>query len=309
PARPSVRARGSALGAVVEQARQQELGVITPARRVQAGDNVETVAAIGDRHRVEEAQERLRNPSLERIPLAGLHPGQEVCPELAHLRRPPGRAAGSLGPHCPLSGMPVMSETIGRPTWAKTSWSGPWMPVRSGMKIRASRTYGPYWARIGPNSKAWRGGSAASNTRAPSSGGTGIRLKMNRATLISTKISRTFRTPTWPGLDATFCSTRKTTPPITAMTRFDTGPAAATIASPVRPLRRFAKLTGVGLAQPIPTPAEVARRRVAQPVGHPGMEELMDRERDQDDDRGGNERRSGLVHLAIVPALWDLPPV
>jgi hypothetical protein len=53
----------------VEQACQQELGVITPARRVQAGDNVETVAAIGDRHRVEHGEERPGDPPVESRPL------------------------------------------------------------------------------------------------------------------------------------------------------------------------------------------------------------------------------------------------
>ena len=35
-----------------------------------------------------------------------------------------------------------------------------------------------------------------------------------------------------------------------AMTRFESGPAAATIASPRRPPSRFIGLTGVGFAQP-----------------------------------------------------------
>ena len=44
-----------------------------------------------------------------------------------------------------------------------------------------------------------------------------------------------------------------------ARTRLESGPAAATIASPRRPPCRFIGLTGVGLAQP--NPKALARRR------------------------------------------------
>ena len=50
---------------------------------------------------------------------------------------------------------------------------------------------------------------------------------------------------TWPA-----SSKRRTNAPISAITRFESGPATATMTSPLRRLRRFAGLTGVGLAQP-----------------------------------------------------------
>ena len=49
-----------------------------------------------------------------------------------------------------------------------------------------------------------------------------------------------------------------------ARTRFESGPAAATIASPVRPPSRLSGLTGVGLAQPKPKPPRADDERQRQ---------------------------------------------
>src|SRR5450631_115317 len=149
------------------------------------------MAAIRNGHRVEHGQERRWNPGHECRPLGDSDPRRQMRPKLANLGCPPGQAARSLDAH-----VPVRNWVIGKPTWSKTNWSGPSTPVRSGMKIRASRTYCPYWYRIGVNWNAVRGGKAARRTRVPSSGGTGIRLKMNKMTLISTKIPTTFKAST-----------------------------------------------------------------------------------------------------------------
>ena len=93
-----------------------------------------------------------------------------------------------------------------------------------------------------------------------------------------------------------------------ASRKFESGPAAATNASPWRP-RRFDGLTGVAReAERDPEQqrredqhpaadrvemgdrvqrqlAEHLRRAVAQPVGHVRVEELVDRERDEQEER------------------------
>ncbi len=100
-------------------------------------------------------------------------------------------------------------------------------------------------------------------------------------------------------------------PPATAMIRFEAGPASATRTSPLRRSRRLFGLTGVGFAQPKMSPpprnvvstrsrppigskwttglrrqpAEHLGRPVAEPIGHEGMGELVDREGQEEEDR------------------------
>ena len=139
----------------------------------------------------------------------------------------------------------------------------------------------------------------------------GMRLKMNRTMLTSRKqAGATRRTRSEWVIGASdsgeWMMSRSGMATSAATTRLLSGPANATSAWPRRPWRRFRGLTGVGLAQPkrnraaelkmrgddqeyaahlVEVDARVeaqaalpARGVVTQPIGRPGVQELVDRE-------------------------------
>jgi hypothetical protein len=89
---------GVALAGVVEQTGEQDL-VVADALGSERGDDVETVPAIGDVHRVEQCELRGRQPGDQSGPLRRRHSSADVRAELADPTRPPGsgRVQGSPG--------------------------------------------------------------------------------------------------------------------------------------------------------------------------------------------------------------------
>ena len=78
---------GLALATVVEEPGEEELVVGRPGRAERRHD-VEAVAPVGDVHPVEQGELGRRQPRPEGVTLGRFHPGPEVAPELADLRRP-----------------------------------------------------------------------------------------------------------------------------------------------------------------------------------------------------------------------------
>ncbi len=142
----------------------------------------------------------------------------------------------------------------------------------SGTIITTMRMRNPYCSSVGRICQTVRGFMSANITFEPSRGGIGIRLKMKSATLMKTnmKITLAHEERRRRELDEVERDDRAKHDggQATAISRFETGPAAATQASARRPPRSIDGLTGVGFAHPMKKPAptaETRRARASQP--------------------------------------------
>src|SRR4051794_15270175 len=132
---------GVALRRVVQEPGQEQVvvdGAVGPKGR----DDIETVALVGDVHRVIEGELVRGQPGGQGRALRRFDPCAKVAPKLTGLARPPGDAASA--PH-----RPTRRLKIGWPMVSNSTPKMVWPPGRIGRNAATSSRIGPYWVRTG----------------------------------------------------------------------------------------------------------------------------------------------------------------